>query len=224
MEPLAPILYNALGTVLGSKFSSALSRGRKKTDERIREWAKDFSKRLHNLECKIDPEILSDTVTHIAWSLTKDSRDDKLKTFRSILDDAYCASLDEAHTRLFVSLTDRFDVYHLHVIRALRKPLVHDNDESDIAEASFGSLTEKLKESSGRSGPEMSDITTLVISDLVNAGLISTSPRPESRGKPLVNTNTLGLLRMQVYSLTSLGTLYSKHVLSTSTTETSPKL
>lgn len=174
----------------------------------------DLSQRVSRVEQKCTDEEFSNRLTSVAFALFRDSREDKLAIFRRILEDTYSAELDDNRSRLFVAFVDRFEIFHMSVIRVLSSGVGLDLGADGQEKAAFGFayIDGEVRRITGQSGADMTDVVTFAISELVQSGLIHTRVSKAKAGIPIINLNSVGLLRMQVFHLSALGLMFARYV------------
>lgn len=194
--------------------SELLKRGQTKKLERIEQWIKSLHSDIQKLQLKCDDESIVDLIHKILNATASDAREEKLSIYNLVLKDRYCATIDDLHSRIFVDFTARFDAHHLHILKTLRdvKGTDSGNNNTLAPAIGFAYLDSQLRNFMKIDSREITDITTLALYDLVNSGLVHTRMQKESSSRIITEINPVGLLRMQVFTLSHLGTLFSKYI------------
>lgn len=184
----------------------------RRRDERQQAFFSSVATRLQGLELKCEPAVLEGAIVAAMRASEHDARNDKTAIFSNILKGAYVGELDGISSRLFVSLTDRLEVVHLHVLRAL-SDLDGAAPEGKQPEsgAGFQHIYEVVERVPDLGIDELADLTTMVLYDLVTAGLVHA--RSEKQGFLLTGIPSfVGLMRQQSFSLSPLGRRYVRYV------------
>jgi hypothetical protein len=136
----------------------------------------------------------------------------RLLFFSSILKGAYVGELDGISSRLFVSLTDKLEVVHLHVLRQLAAMDATGSQAGQPVDgAGYQYMFDVVKDVPDLGFSEVADVTTMVLYDLVTAGLVHA--RSPHQGKLLSGIPSfVQLLRKQHFSLSPLGARYVRHL------------
>lgn len=192
---------------------SLFERGQRKKHERLEQFVRDLGNRLSRLEAKCDDEYFVELVSRCAQAFQNDAREEKFIIASLVLESAYCAEIDDAWGRIFVDLIARFDTVHFMVLRILR-----DTDGSDKGPGGdeppavgFAFVDTEIRDGLGRDSPEVTDVSTLALSDLINAGLVHTRSRAKARNAVNIGgVNSVGMLRGQVFRLSHLGVAFCR--------------
>ena len=190
-----------------------LNRGHAAQTERIRAFVDDLADRLKKVEAKCEPERFYVSVVKSIRAMESGASKDKIGIFKLVLQGLYQGEIDDHHSRLFLSFTERLDVPHIHLLAVMRHE-VPPVAASEHGSAAFGydfllARTTRILDSAE---PESQDICTLVLYELSNSGLMHLRMSDDRRGR-LMTTNAMDmLLRRQVYWLSPLGLKYAKYI------------
>ncbi|GDY00294.1 hypothetical protein LBMAG48_26970 [Phycisphaerae bacterium] len=213
MEPVTTVIVSSLAsTILPTTLQGLFELANRRREERQQAFFNSVAARVQGLELKCEPAALEGAIVAAMRASEHDARHDKTAIFSNILKGAYVGELDGISSRLFVSLTDRLEVVHLHVLRALSEMdgAAQEDKQSDNG-AGYQHIFEVVKRVPDLGISELADLTTMVLYDLVTAGLVHARSGKQGallRGIP----SFVQLLREQTFSLSPLGRRYVRYV------------
>jgi len=198
----------------GSVVSKILDRGVKRKLDRVEGFLTRLASDLSDLSAKCDDETLTDAIHKVLAATITDCRADKLGVFGMVLKGVYSGEIDDTRTRLFIELTSRFETHHLEVIRFLRDGVGSDVGTDGVSPPAFlfSEVEAHLSTALPELGNDLYDVTTLVMSDLIDNGIVRTRMDTQTSRTILVKINPVGLLRKQAIRLSSLGESYARYV------------
>lgn len=178
--------------------------------KRLETFLKDLDQRLRQLERDCDEEVVGDLLNRHAWSLAERYTEEKAAIFAAVLAGTYEGTLPDAYADSITTIMNELDPVHFAALKAVRDLPADDHgklgkDTSPMVK--FSTVLSYLDHEGIFEKGQPRDLLVAWTTRLVGHGLLRTRLSEEKSGGFLLGINFYGLMTIQSFRLSDLGTM-----------------